>query len=353
MILKLLALLELILNINEFKNKVKRGKKMKFKSFAKFICITFCALLSCLVFSSCSEKKVSQTEFAMNTVISITAYGDKADEAVKASFDEVKRIEKLLSCHIADSEISKVNKMAHINPVEVSTETADVLKKALSVCEKTNGAFDMSTKPLSDLWNIKAENPKVPADEELKNILSFVGYENISLDGNFVSFKKEGLQIDLGGAAKGYCADRVKDVLKSFGIKNALIDLGGNIYALGKNEQGKNWRIGLQKPGGQRGEYFSIEELSGKTAVTSGSYERYFEKNGKIYHHIMDRKTGYPADSGLISVTVISKNSFEADMLSTAIFVMGEEEFEKIKSEFDFEKYITVDKYNRERVYEK
>ena len=157
----------------------------------------------------------------------------------------------------------------------------------------------------------------------------------------------------MGGAAKGYCADRVKEVLKSFGIKNALIDLGGNIYALGKNEQGKNWRIGLQKPGGKRGEYFSIEELSNKTAVTSGSYERYFEKNGKIYHHIIDRKTGYSSDSGLISVTVVSGNSFEADMLSTAIFVMGADEFEKIKSEFDFEKYITVDKYNRERVYEK
>lgn len=125
------------------------------------------------------------------------------------------------------------------------------------------------------------------------------------------------------------------------------------IYALGKNEQGKEWRIGLQSPGGKRGEYFSIEELSDKTAVTSGSYERYFEKDGRVYHHILDAKTGYPSDSGLISVTVISKNSFEADMLSTAIFVMGAEEFEKIKNKFDFEKYITVDKYNVERVYVK
>lgn len=289
----------------------------------------------------------------MNTVVSVTAYGDKADEAVKAAFDEVKRIEKLLSCHIEDSEISKVNKSAHINPVEVSPETAEVLKKALLFCQKTKGAFDISIKPLSDLWNIKAEKPEVPSDEQIKNTLSFVGYENISLDGNLVSFKKEGVQIDLGGAAKGYCADRVREVLKSFGVKNALIDLGGNIYALGKNEQGGSWRIGLQKPGGKRGEYFSIEELSDKTAVTSGSYERYFEKDGKIYHHILDRSTGKPADSGLISVTVISKNSFEADMLSTAIFVMGAEEFEKVKNEFDFEKYITVDKYNVERVYVK
>lgn len=322
------------------------------KLFKKYILI-FCVLLICLIFSSCSEKKFSSTELAMNTVISITAYGDKANEAVKACFDEVRRIEKLLSCHVENSEISKLNKSAHIKPVEVSPETADVIKKALLVCEKTKGAFDISIKPLSDLWNIKAENPKVPRDEDINNTLSFVGYENISVDGNFVSFKKAGVKIDLGGAAKGYCADKVREVLKSYGVKNALIDLGGNIYALGKNEQGKNWRIGLQNPGGKRGEYFSIEELSDKTAVTSGSYERYFEKDGKIYHHIIDRNTGAPSDSGLISVTVISQNSFEADMLSTAIFVMGAEEFEKIKSGFTFEKYITVDKYNNEKVYEK
>ena len=326
---------------------------MNFKNLLKKNILIFCVLLISMIFSSCSEKKVSSTELAMNTVISITAYGDKADEAVKAAFDEVKRIEKLLSCHVGDSEISKINKSAHINPVEVSYETAEVLKKALFVCEKTKGAFDISIKPLSDLWNIKAEKPSVPSAEEINNTISFVGYENISIDGNFVSFKKEGVQIDLGAAAKGYCADRVREVLKSFGVKNALIDLGGNIYALGKNEQGGSWRIGLQKPGGKRGEYFSIEELSDKTAVTSGSYERYFEKDGKIYHHILDRSTGKPADSGLISVTVISKNSFEADMLSTAIFVMGADEFEKIKDEFTFEKYITVDKYNVEKIYAK
>jgi thiamine biosynthesis lipoprotein len=326
---------------------------LKIKKLIKKKIFIFCVLLVCIAFSSCSEKKVSSTELAMNTVISITAYGDKADEAVKASFDEVKRIEKLLSCHIDDSEISKVNKSAFENPVEVSPETAEVLKNALLFCQKTNGAFDISIKPLADLWNIKAENPKVPSGEEINTVLSFVGYENICLNGNFVSFKKEGVQIDLGGAAKGYCADRIAEILKSFGVKNALIDLGGNIYAIGKNEQGKEWRIGLQKPGEKRGEYFSVEELSDKTAVTSGSYERYFEKDGRVYHHILDTQSGYPSESGLISVTVISKSSFEADMLSTAIFVMGGDEFEKIKDGFDFEKYITVDKYNASRVYKK
>lgn len=311
------------------------------------------SVIVCFCFSSCSEKKASSTEFALNTVINITAYGDKADEALSAAFKEVKRIENLLSCHIDTSEISKINNSAHLSPVEVSQETADVLSKAIDVSKKTSGAFDISVKPLVDLWDIKAENPKIPSDEEIENALSVVGYENIVIEGSSVSFKKEGMQIDLGGAAKGYCTDMVIKKLKEYGVKNALIDLGGNIYALGKNEQGGKWKIGLQDPSGERGKHFSVEEISDKTAVTSGSYERYFEKDGKIYHHIIDTKTGRPSDSGLISVTVISKNSFEADMLSTAIFVMGAEEFEKIKGEFDIEKYITVDKYNNKRTYEK
>lgn len=320
--------------------------------FKKLLLVLF-SLTFCFAFSSCSEKKGSSTEFALNTVISITSYGDRADEATEAAFKEIKRIENMLSCHIDTSEISKINKSAHIHPVEVSKECADIISKALDVSKKTSGAFDISAKPLSDLWNIKAENPKIPTNEEIENTRSKVGYENIIVDGNFVSFKKEGVQIDLGGAAKGYCADRAVEVLKSYGIKNALLDLGGNIYALGKNEQNRNWRIALQDPSGERGKHFSIEELSNKTAVTSGSYERYFEKDGKIYHHIIDTKSGKPSESGLISVTVISDNSFEADMLSTAIFVMGAEEFEKIKGEFEYEKYVTVDKYNNKRTYEK
>ena len=142
-------------------------------------------------------------------------------------------------------------------------------------------------------------------------------------------------------------------ILKSYNIKNAILDFGGNVYALGKNKNGSEWRIGLQDPSKQRGEHFRVENLSYKTAVTSGSYERYFEKDGKVYHHIINPETGYPSDNNLISATVISENSFEADMMSTAIFVMGKEEFYKIKDNFEFEKVITVDKNNNEAVINK
>jgi len=313
----------------------------------------FVLIILCIGLTSCAEQKASSTEFMLNTVINITAYGEKANEAIQAAFDDVKRIENLLSCHIETSEISKINAIAHKEKVEISEETLFVLKKALEMSQKTDGAFDISVKPLADLWNITAENPVIPSESEITKAKSCVGYENIVIDGNTIFFKKEGVQIDLGGAAKGYCADKVCQVLKHYGIKNALIDLGGNIYALGKNEKGQDWRIGLQAPKGVRGEYFEVENLSDKSAVTSGSYERYFEKEGKIYHHILDPKTGYSADTGLISVTVIGKNSFECDMLSTAIFVMGEENFNKISQNFDYEKYVTVDKLNTVRTYNK
>lgn len=316
----------------------------------KIISLVLCFIMLGFLFG-CSEKKASSTEFALNTVISLTVYGERADEALSAAFDEIKRIENLLSCHIPDSEIAKINRSAYMTPVKVSSETIEVLKKALLFSEKTNGAFDITVKPLVDLWNITAENPVVPEKKQIESKLSGVGYENIIITGNSVTFAKEGVQIDLGGAAKGYCADKAVEVLKSYGVEDAILDLGGNIYALGKNEQGKNWRIGLQDPSRERGDHFAVEELSDKTAVTSGSYERYFEKDGKVYHHILNPKTGIPADSGLISVTVISKNSFEADMLSTAVFVMGEDEFKKISQDFEYEKIITVDKYNNARTY--
>ncbi len=320
--------------------------------FKKSLCFILCFILI-PSFGGCSEKKASSTEFYLNTVITITAYGEKSQEGVRKAFDEIKRIENLLSCYIETSEISKINKNAFLKPTEVSGETVEFLKKTLIFSEKTDGAFDITVKPLMSLWDITSETPRVPADSEIKSALSGVGYENIVINGNLVSFLNKNTKIDLGGAAKGYAADMAVKVLNDYGIKNAILDLGGNIYALGKNPQGKNWRIGLQDPSKKRGESFSVAELSDKTAVTSGSYERYFEKDGKVYHHIINPKTGIPADTGLISVTVIGESSLEADMLSTAVFVMGAEEFIKIKDLFNFEKIITVDKYNNKKEYVK
>ncbi len=320
---------------------------MKIKAYLIFILIALCM---CLCSCGKSEKS-TQTALALDTLVSVTCYGDGSAEAANAAIDEIKRIEGIFSPYIETSEIYKINQNAHIAPVEVSDEVMSVLRQALRVCSLTDGAFDITIKPLVDLWNIKSENPAVPSDEKIEEAKAKVDWTKVKLADGTVSLGTDGMMLDLGGAAKGYAADCAVKVLRDYGIKDAILDLGGNVYAMGSSEKGSPWRIGLQDPGGKRGEYFKLEELSDLSCVTSGSYERYFESDGKIYHHIINPKTGKCADEGLISVSVIGKSSFEADMLSTAIFVMGAEEFEKIKDNFDIVKYITVDKSNNWKAY--
>lgn len=306
-----------------------------------------------------TEKKATQTAMCLDTIVTVTCYADsreQANTAAKAAISEVQRIELLLSAYIETSDIYQINQNAAKSPVKVSDETLNVISKALDFCKKTNGAFDITVKPLVELWNIKAQNPQVPTNEQITSALEKVDYRMVKIENGCVSFEKEGMKIDLGGAAKGYAADMVCKVLKSHNIKNALIDLGGNIYAMGKSESKTPWKIGLQDPDKERGEHFYVLELSDKTCVTSGSYERYFQKDGKTYHHILDPETGYPAEGNLLSVSVAGNSSFEADMLSTAIFVMGTEEFEKIKNNFDYDKYVVVTKDGKtsnHAVYEK
>ena len=276
-----------------------------------------------------------KTEFALNTVIKISVYGTDASKAADAALKEIHRIDSLMNAHSTNSEIYQVNSSP--NGAVVSKEVFSLIETAIDISEKTDGAFDITLKPISDLWNIQSENPKAPEKAEIDEVLLKTGYENIILDKETlkVSFQKDGMAIDLGAIAKGYAADCAVKVLKNAGIKSALLDLGGNVYAIGKNRDLKKWKIGLQTPWEERGEYFKIAEISDKAVVTSGAYERYFEKDDEIYHHIMDPKTGYPAKSGISSVTIISENSSLADALSTAVFVGGEKGAKKAVETFE------------------
>lgn len=317
----------------------------------KIVALTLFAAL-CMSLCSCGKvEKSTQTALLLDTIVSVTCYGEGSDEAANAAIDEIKRIEAIFSPYIETSEIYNINHNAHSAPVKVTDEVMSVLKEALRICALTDGAFDITIKPLVDLWNIKAENPSVPSPDAIAEAKSKVDWTKVELSDGTVRLGAEGMMLDLGGAAKGYAADCAVKVIRDHGIKDAILDLGGNVYAMGSSEKGTPWRIGLQDPDGKRGEYFKAEELSDLSCVTSGSYERYFESGGKIYHHIINPKTGYCADEGLISVSVIGKSSFEADMLSTAIFVMGAEKFEKIKDNFDIVKYIIVDKTNNWKAY--
>jgi len=271
-----------------------------------------------------SPDYCEKTAFALNTAIKITVYAKDASSLADDALKEIHRIDALMNAHNPSSEISKINSSP--DGAVVSKEVFDLIKTAVDISYKTNGAFDITLKPVSDLWDINSENPKVPKTEDIEAALSKTGFESIVLDEESltVSFRKEGMAIDLGAIAKGYAADRAASVLKKAGVKSALLDLGGNVYAIGKNRYSKSWKIGLQTPWEQRGEYFRIVEIENAAVVTSGAYERYFEKDGEIYHHIIDPETGFPSDSDIASVTVICENSALSDALSTAIFVSGE-----------------------------
>ncbi len=267
-----------------------------------------------------SSGDYTRREYMLSTMITITA-DDKI--AVDKSFEEIRRIEKLLSAYVEGSEVSAINSAPYGTPVKVSRETFDLLRIASDCKALTSGAFDITVKPLVDIWDISGGG-HVPDAEEIARGVALVGDVVLNEDNLTVTLTKEGMKIDLGGIAKGYAGDRVREILKSEGVKSAIADLGGNIVAVGK--KGKTpWKVGLQSPTDGRGSVFATVEAEDTCIVTSGGYERFFESEGKTYHHIIDPRTGVNPTNDVLSVTVISPNGTMADALSTAFFVMGKD----------------------------
>lgn len=269
--------------------------------------------------------KAEKTEFMMDTVITITAYGPKAAEAVNAAMAEMRRIADLMNADDPKSEVSRINENAGRRPVRVSEDTFQVLKVAQRYSELSGGAFDVTVRPLVVLWGIGKKDKYVPDAAAIERARALVNWRDLVLDegARTVYLKREGMGIDLGGAAKGYAADRAREVLLKYGVRSALIDAGGNIWAVGRRPDGRPWRIGIKNPRPEHGgELLAVMPSEDLTLVTSGDYERYFIRDGVRYHHIFDPRTGRPA-SKAISATIIGKNSLEADILSTAVFILG------------------------------
>ena len=220
-----------------------------------------------------------------------------------------------------------------------------MIEKGLYYSELSGGAFDITIEPVSSLWDFTSGEKIVPDAETIAEKQACVGYEDVELKGNKLRFKKEGMGIELGAVAKGYIADKVKEYLVSEGVKSTVIDLGGNVLCVGEKPDGKPFKIGIQKPFADRSETVSAVEIAGTSVVSSGIYERYFEKDGKLYHHILDPATGYPYENGLVSVTVLSEESADGDGLSTACFALGlEKGLELIEQTPDTEAmFITED----------
>lgn len=279
-----------------------------------------------------------QTEFLMDTFVSIRAVGPNPEYAIQAAFREMQRIESLMSRHIADSDVSRINQGAGEEPVKVSEETFHVIEEAINCSSLTGGAFDITIGPLMDVWDFGSEDVAVPDAEAIEEACSLVGWELVELDSvnKTVRLPVEGMSIDLGGVAKGYAAQEGARILREHGITHGLIDAGGNIVTVGLRSDGEPWRIGIRDPRGE-----SIEDTIGpklsvvdSAVATSGDYERFFIHNGKRYHHILHPETGMPVDT-VMSVTVMAEDSLHADMLSTAVFVLGPDEGIKLVEGLD------------------
>lgn len=274
------------------------------------------AVMLCLFLTGCTR---SAQIFAMDTVITMELSGANADGALALAQEEIRRLDQLLSIRGSNSEIAALN---NASSPDVSDETADLLRTALSVSELTNGAYDCTIAPVANIWGWYDNTPSIPSESALESALDRVGFQSVTLHGNRVLFEKDGMGIDLGGIGKGYAAGRLNKLLREQGIRSGILSLGGNIRAIGSKPNGQPWLVGIADPD-QPASYLCIVAVSDTAVVTSGDYQRCFTENGKTYHHILSPKTGIPADNGLRSVTVICDDDTLADGLSTALFVMG------------------------------
>lgn len=269
---------------------------------------------------------ITRTDFMLNTVVTINLY-DKQDETIlNGCFDLISKYENICSANSDVSELYKLNNRSlpmENDSYRISDELSDIIKNGLYYSRLSGGAFDISVWPLSSQWDFLSENPAVPKEADLKAALPYVNYEYITLNGNNISFAKDKVGIDLGAIAKGYIADRLKDYLLSNGVNSAMINLGGNVLCIGKKPDGSPFRVGIQKPFADRNETVAIMDINDLSVVSSGVYERFFIADAKLYHHILDPKTGYSYDNGLISVTIISNKSVDGDGLSTTCFALG------------------------------
>ena len=266
------------------------------------------------------NKRVSKSIFAMDTYMQITAYGKNSRQAVDAAIKEIKRLDDLLSTGNACSEVSVLNQN---KKATLSEDVLTLLMRSVELWHATQGAFDITIYPVMRAWGFAGDTFAVPASDKLAALLPYV-------DASVIQWNEETRQvllpqeteIDFGGIAKGYTSERVAELMGEYGIKSAILDLGGNVQTVGSKPDGSLWKVAIKSPD-SRLPYLGILELSNQAVITSGGYERYFEVDGKTYHHIIDPKTGWPAENGIVSVTIVSKDATLADGLSTGLFVMG------------------------------
>lgn len=272
--------------------------------------------------ASAGELSVSDTSFYFDTVVTITLRGTDDGSIIRECFEQMAMYEAMLSRTRENSDVWNINHSGG-KPVEVSDETAELISLALKYSELSDDAFDITIAPYSILWDFQNNTGNIPSEDALAAAGEHVDISGLHLEGNTVTLDDPEAAIDLGGIAKGYIADRIKEYLLASGVDSAFINLGGNVLTVGTKPDGKLWNIGIRDPFGEAIDIITTVQTGGQSVVTSGTYERFFEKDGVIYHHILDPQTGYPIQNGLKSVTILSDSSADGDALSTTCFVLG------------------------------
>ena len=329
------------------------------RSHSRFFYLILCTVLVCpmLLFTGCGNitdadtsttgnQPISISSIKLNTAVQITIY----DSQDKALLDDClalcDKYELIFSRTNEKSELYKLNHRKDVSDGDFSTDgqttpypvsgTADtwhisedlaaLLSEGLDITKESDGAFDIAIAPLTSLWDFTAEDPRVPDDAAIQKALPLCSSDGVTIDGQDITLPSDDIQFDVGAIAKGYIADRLKDFLIKKGVKSAIINLGGNVLCIGSKPDGTPFKIGIQKPFADRNETEAVMDITGKSVVSSGIYERCFKQDGKLYHHILNPQTGYPYDNGLISVTIISDQSVDGDALSTTCFALGLED---------------------------
>lgn len=329
------------------------------RSHSRFFYLILCTVLVCpmLLFTGCGNitdadtsttgnQPISISSIKLNTAVQITIY----DSQDKALLDDClalcDKYELIFSRTNEKSELYKLNHRKDTSDKDTNTDrqttpypvsgTADtwhisedlasLLSEGLDITRESDGAFDIAIAPLTSLWDFTAEDPKVPDDAAIQKALPLCSSDGVTIDGQDITLPSDDIQFDVGAIAKGYIADRLKDFLVKKGVNSAIINLGGNVLCIGSKPDGTPFKIGIQKPFADRNETEAVMDITGKSVVSSGIYERCFKQGGKLYHHILNPQTGYPYDNGLISVTIISDQSVDGDALSTTCFALGLED---------------------------
>lgn len=317
------------------------------KYFKKILVLLICIIIPVTNLSGCSGSAITttKTDFYFDTVITITLYNSKKS-IIDECFKLCDKYEKMFSTTIPDSDISLINSNSKNGEyTTVSNETIELLTKSIEYCELSNGKFDITIGKLTSLWDFGATTDQnIPNASDLEKYADKVGYEQIKIDGNKVLLINPDISLDLGGVAKGFIADKLKEYLLSKGVKQGIINLGGNVLLIGSKKNNENYNIGIQYPFESEGSTITVVSAKDKSIVTSGIYERYFYKDNILYHHILDSQTGYPINNDLLSVTIISSKSIDGDILSTTAFVNGLEDGIKLIEKLDGIEAIFIDK---------